>query len=103
MNVLSDKRFPFSPAPEEEQLRQVEIMEAEDDENVIVLFNDEVNTFDHVIDSLISVCEHTAQQAQQCAMITHYKGKCEVLSGAYPDLEPKCSALLDRGLAAEIH
>ena len=68
----------------------------------LVLFNDEVNTFDWVIVSLIEVCEHTLEQAEQCAIITHYKGKCGVKSGSYEELEPRCSSLLQRGLSAEI-
>jgi len=68
----------------------------------IVLFNDDVNTFDHVIDTLIQVCEHTAEQAEQCSLIVHYKGKCTVKTGAYDDLKPRCSRLLQAGLSAEI-
>ncbi|WP_029209583.1 ATP-dependent Clp protease adaptor ClpS [Aquimarina agarilytica] len=68
----------------------------------IVLFNDDVNTFDHVIDTLIRVCEHEPLQAEQCAMLVHYKGKCGVKTGDYKDLEPRCTALLDAGLSAEI-
>lgn len=93
----------FNPEPGEQGQVQVDVLEAEDKENVIVLYNDEVNTFDHVIDCLIAVCEHTEEQAQQCAMITHYKGKCEVLSGSFKELEPRCSSLLENGLSAEIH
>ncbi len=70
--------------------------------NQIVLFNDDVNTFDHVIDTLISVCDHEPLQAEQCAMLVHYKGKCTVKTGDYKDLEPRCTALLDAGLSAEI-
>lgn len=72
------------------------------DKHEIVLFNDDVNTFDHVIDSLVEYCEHTAIQAEQCAHLVHYKGKCAVKSGGYEELKPICSALLDRGLSAEI-
>lgn len=68
----------------------------------IVLFNDDVNTFDWVIKSLVEVCEHTPEQAEQCSIIVHYKGKCSVKSGTFIELKPKCSALLDRGLSAEI-
>lgn len=68
----------------------------------LVLFNDDVNTFDWVIVSLIEVCEHTVEQAEQCAIITHHKGKCGVKSGSYEELEPQCSSLLQRGLSAEI-
>lgn len=68
----------------------------------IVLFNDDHNTFDHVIETLIAACDHTAEQAEQCAILVHYKGKCTVKTGAFTDLKPRCSKLLDAGLSAEI-
>ena len=68
----------------------------------ILLFNDEVNTFDFVIDSLIEVCEHTLEQAEQCTYLVHYKGKCAVKTGEFEELKPKCTLLLQRGLSAEI-
>lgn len=68
----------------------------------IVLFNDEVNTFDHVINTLISVCDHTPEQAEQCSLIVHHNGKCTVKTGEYDDLKPRCSRLLQAGLSAEI-
>ena len=70
--------------------------------NEIVLYNDDVNTFDHVIDTLIRVCQHTAEQAEQCAILVHYKGKCAVKTGAYDELKPQCTQLLEAGLSAEI-
>lgn len=70
--------------------------------NEIVLFNDDVNTFDHVIDTLIRVCRHTAEQAEQCAIIVHYKGKCTVKTGTFEELKPQCTQLLEAGLSAEI-
>ncbi|WP_418509327.1 ATP-dependent Clp protease adaptor ClpS [Corallibacter sp.] len=70
--------------------------------NEIVLYNDDVNTFDHVIDTLIYACDHMPDQAEQCAIIVHYKGKCTVKTGAYDDLKPRCSMLLEAGLSAEI-
>lgn len=81
---------------------EVDVLEQEVNLNEIVLFNDEVNTFDFVIDSLIEVCEHTLEQAEQCTMLVHYKGKCTVKTGEYKDLEPRCTKLLSRGLSAEI-
>ncbi|MBL4663818.1 MAG: ATP-dependent Clp protease adaptor ClpS [Flavobacteriaceae bacterium] len=78
------------------------LLEQEDTENQIVLYNDEVNTFDHVIDTLIYACEHTTEQAHQCSLIVHFKGKCTVKSGSFEDLEPRCSKLLEAGLSAEI-
>ena len=68
----------------------------------IVLHNDDVNTFDHVIETLIRVCEHTAEQAEQCALLVHYKGKCTVKTGELTQLKPKCTALLEAGLSAEL-
>jgi ATP-dependent Clp protease adaptor protein ClpS len=71
-------------------------------QNEIVLYNDDVNTFDHVIDTLIYACDHTPEQAEQCAIIVHYKGQCTVKTGVYDELEPRCTMLLDAGLSAEI-
>ena len=70
--------------------------------NEIVLHNDDVNTFDHVIETLIRVCKHDALQAEQCALLVHYKGKCTVKTGTIEELKPQCLALLDAGLSAEI-
>ncbi|MFD2550249.1 ATP-dependent Clp protease adaptor ClpS [Bizionia sediminis] len=72
-------------------------------ENEIILFNDDVNTFDHVINTLIRVCKHTPEQAEQCSILVHYKGKCTVKTGPYKELEPQCSQLLEAGLSAEIN
>ncbi|WP_296312295.1 ATP-dependent Clp protease adaptor ClpS [Winogradskyella sp. UBA3174] len=87
-----------------QQKGQVELLleEAVSNQNEIVLFNDDVNTFDYVIETLVYVCEHTSLQAEQCAMLVHYKGKCTVKTGSYDDLEPRCSKLLQAGLSAEI-
>jgi ATP-dependent Clp protease adaptor protein ClpS len=75
-----------------------EIVENKD----LIVFNDDVNTFDHVIESLIKVCKHKPVQAEQCTWIIHYKGKCQVKRGDFDTLEPMCTALLDRGISAEI-
>ncbi len=80
----------------------VDILEQVVNQHEIVLFNDDVNTFDFVIDSLISVCEHTLEQAEQCAYLVHYKGKCAVKTGEFDELKLKCTELLNRGLSAEI-
>jgi len=70
--------------------------------NEIVLYNDDVNTFDHVIDTLIRVCNHSPEQAEQCAILVHYKGKCTVKTGSFDELKPQCTQLLEAGLSAEI-
>lgn len=68
----------------------------------IVLFNDEYNTFDWVIKSLVDVCEHSTEQAEQCAWIVHFKGKYTIKSGIKEEMIERCIALLDRGLTAEV-
>lgn len=70
--------------------------------NEIVLYNDDVNTFDHVITTLIRVCKHSSEQAEQCAILVHYKGKCTVKTGNFDELKPQCTQLLEAGLSAEI-
>jgi ATP-dependent Clp protease adaptor protein ClpS len=70
--------------------------------NEIVVYNDDVNTFDHVIETLIKVCEHTPEQAEQCSLIVHYNGKCTVKTGSLDKLKPQCTRLLQAGLSAEI-
>lgn len=70
--------------------------------NELVLFNDDVNTFDHVIQTLVETCNHTYEQAEQCSILVHYKGKCTVKTGRYDDLKPRCTKLLQAGLSAEI-
>ncbi len=81
---------------------EVDVLTVEKKQHEIVLYNDDVNTFDHVIDTLIAACDHTEEQAHQCSLIVHYKGKCTVKSGDYDDLKPRCSKLLQAGLSAEI-
>jgi ATP-dependent Clp protease adaptor protein ClpS len=68
----------------------------------LVVYNDDFNTFEHVIDSLIKVCKHDPIQAEQCTFLIHYKGKCAVKKGSFEQLEPMCTALLERGITAEI-
>jgi ATP-dependent Clp protease adaptor protein ClpS len=72
------------------------------EENQLIVFNDDVNTFDFVIESLIKICNHEQIQAEQCTFIIHYNGKCSVKQGSYNKLRPMCEALLDRGLSALI-
>lgn len=83
-------------------LEQSEVLTEIEELREIILWNDEVNTFDWVISSLVDVCEHSMEQAEQCSVIVHYKGKCEVKTGTYNELKPICTELLNRGLSAEI-
>ncbi|HBI80458.1 MAG TPA: hypothetical protein DDY04_00540 [Bacteroidales bacterium] len=71
-------------------------------EYILVLHNDDVNTFDYVIDTLVEVCHHDPHQAEQCALITHFKGKCDIKHGEFEVLEGMMNELLRRGLSATI-
>ena len=68
----------------------------------LIVWNDEVNTFEWVIETLEEVCGHTREQAEQCAYIIHFKGKYAVKQGEYEDLKPKCDAITERGIGATI-
>lgn len=68
----------------------------------LIVWNDEVNTFEWVIETLEEVCGHTHEQAEQCAYIIHFKGKYAVKQGEYEDLKPKCDAITERGISATI-
>ena len=86
-----------------EKIREKVILkEATSLDSEIVVFNDDVNTFDHVIETLIRVCSHTPEQAEQCSLIVHYNGKCTVKTGSFDKLKPQCTQLLEAGLSAEI-
>ncbi|MCD6064603.1 MAG: hypothetical protein K0R82_2514 [Flavipsychrobacter sp.] len=83
--------------------------QADEDQDVLVeslhsliVWNDDVNTFDHVIESLIDVCEHSPEQAEQCAMIIHHKGKYGVKNGSFDFLRPLAEALINRSIQATI-
>lgn len=75
---------------------------AEDEPYQLIVWNDDVNTFDWVIETLIEVCRHTQEQAEQCTLLIHHKGKCDVKRGSYDELEPMCTAITDRGISATI-
>ena len=72
------------------------------DKKSIIIYNDDVNTFDWVIISLIQICGHEPEQAEQCAWTIHLKGKCDVKSGTYEELKPMATELLNRNINAEI-
>lgn len=81
-----------------EVLESIETTEAKD----LVVFNDDFNTFEHVIETLIRVCKHTAEQAEQCTWIIHHRGKCTVKNGSYEDLQPMRQAICEQGIDAKI-
>ncbi len=65
----------------------------------LILFNDDVNSFDFVIECLIEVCEHEPEQAEQCAITAHFKGKCGIKSGSLNELTPMNNELNKRGIS----
>lgn len=82
----------------------VDVLEATETTDVmdLVVFNDDFNTFDHVIATLIRVCKHSPEQAEQCTMLIHYKGKCAVKSGTFDFLRPMREAICEAGIDARI-
>ena len=71
-------------------------------EKFLILHNDDVHSFDYVTHALIEICEHSFEQASQCTLITHYKGKCDVKKGNIGKLKPLKAALIERELNATI-
>lgn len=92
----------IAPKPWQIEEDDVALLDAPDEPRQLVVYNDEVNTFDHVIRTLIDICGHSAEQAEQCTLLIHYKGKCSVKLGSYTELEPRCSAIHKRGISADI-
>jgi ATP-dependent Clp protease adaptor protein ClpS len=82
----------------------VDVLEAVETTDLmdLVVFNDDVNTFDHVIDTLIRVCRHTQEQAEQCTLLVHFKGKCAVKNGSFDFLKPMREAICEAGIDARI-
>jgi ATP-dependent Clp protease adaptor protein ClpS len=91
-------------APKPWQEEDVDVLDetVEVEERTLVVFNDEVNTFDHVIETLIDVCGHTPEQAEQCTLLIHFKGKCSVKNGSFDELAPLRNAICQRGISAEV-
>ena len=85
-------------------LEEIEFDTLTEVENVyqIIVWNDEVNTFDWVIETLVEICRHSNEQAEQCAFLIHNKGKYGVKNGSFDDLKPQCEAILERGIGATI-
>lgn len=92
----------FSNSPEILELEITEQEVKEEAVKALLLYNDDVNTFDFVTESLIKVCKHDSLQAEQCTYLIHYTGKCVVKNGTFKTLKPLCEALLERGLSAKI-
>lgn len=88
--------------PKRQYEEEVLVLDDTDDVYKLVLHNDDIHTFDYVIDSLIEICKHTWEQAEQCTILVHYKGKCTVKTGSLDILKPMHEKLLSRELTSEI-
>jgi ATP-dependent Clp protease adaptor protein ClpS len=90
------------PGAAEEHAFDTDVLTDTESPYSLVVWNDEVNSFDWVIQTLIEVCNHSNEQAEQCAMIIHTQGKYAVKQGSYDELKPMCDAITDRGIGATI-
>jgi ATP-dependent Clp protease adaptor protein ClpS len=81
---------------------EVLLQEKLEDSHDLMVYNDDVNSFDHVIETLINICEHTPEQAEQCTWIIHHKGKCSVKNGEFDFLKELRSLICQKGISAEI-
>ena len=89
---------PVRPQLEED----ADVLTALDEPYSLIVWNDEVNTFEWVIETLVEVCGHSTEQAEQCAYIIHFQGKYAVKQGSYDELKPQCDAITDRGIGATL-
>ena len=87
---------------QELELPDLYLEELINEPNSLVVFNDDVNSFDHVISTLIRVCKHTNEQAEQCTFLIHYKGRCSVKMGERDTLKPMAHAICEAGIDARI-
>src|SRR5882762_3524267 len=97
--------MPYSlhdPKPAGLEYEDTEVLTMNDDPYSLIVWNDEVNTFDWVIQTLIEICGHTVEQAEQCAMLIHTKGQYAVKRGSYDVLKPMCDGITERGIGATI-
>ena len=102
MMINSNHNIFYNRKPKINEEDETILMTDMGQEHELILFNDDVNTFYHVIETLVSVCNHTYEQAEQCAYIVHFSGKCSVKKGKFSYLEPLCLKLLQADLSAEI-
>lgn len=92
--------FQYDPAWEQQE--SLGVLEYSEETRKLVLHNDDFNTFDFVITTLVEICKHTLEQAEQCTFLVHYKGKCVVKTGSLELIEPMHKGLISRGLSSEI-
>lgn len=90
----------FSTRPLQEE--ETAVLTDTEDPCHLIVWNDEVNTFEWVIETLMEVCNHSQEQAEQCAWLIHTKGKYAVKNGTYDELKPMCDAITERGIGATV-
>lgn len=95
---MSKTQTSFNPLLDEEELTAV----LDSAGYMLIVWNDDVNTFDWVIKTLIEVCRHEQEQAEQCALLIHHKGKTDVKRGSFEELKTMCEAIVDRGIGATV-
>jgi ATP-dependent Clp protease adaptor protein ClpS len=81
---------------------ETELLTSAEEPYSLIVWNDEVNTFEWVIETLVEVCGHSYEQAEQCSYIIHFQGKYAVKRGTYDELKPMCNAITERGIGATI-
>jgi ATP-dependent Clp protease adaptor protein ClpS len=102
MKPIFNSSFDKAQKPLESDYPEVDVLTDLEAPYSLIVWNDEVNTFEWVIETLMEVCGHSAEQAEQCAYIIHYNGKYAVKNGSYYELKPDCDAITDRGIGATI-
>ncbi|MDD3740398.1 MAG: ATP-dependent Clp protease adaptor ClpS [Bacteroidales bacterium] len=85
------------------QKNEISQSDSQTKNRLLVLYNDDINSFDYVINCLVEVCNHDIIQAEQCAFITHYNGKCDIKKGDYKSLKPLKENLVNKGLRVTIY
>jgi ATP-dependent Clp protease adaptor protein ClpS len=100
--LFSHCMFPYKTNTATDISEDTDVLTANEDACHLVVWNDEVNTFEWVIDTLVEVCGHTLEQAEQCSYFIHHKGKYAVKHGSYDDLKPQCDAITERGIGATV-
>jgi ATP-dependent Clp protease adaptor protein ClpS len=85
-----------------ENFSDTDVLTSHEDPCSLIVWNDDVNTFENVIEALVEICGHSHEQAEQCAYIIHFQGKYAVKQGSYDDLKPKCDAITERGINATV-
>ncbi|HEX2534222.1 MAG TPA: ATP-dependent Clp protease adaptor ClpS [Chitinophagaceae bacterium] len=90
------------PKYQEQEQVEVDVLTETEPPLQLIVWNDEVNTFEWVIETLVEVCGHSHEQAEQCAYIIHFRGKYAVKQGSYDELKPMCDAITERGIGATV-